>query len=56
MLAFTYARDRYRELEDARVQKAITVLTVVAAIDLAVVIFYDIMVWNVVAIEDKNMF
>jgi len=47
MLAFTYARDTYRELENPRVRMAITVLTVIASCDLLICIIYDFVMWNV---------
>ena len=47
MLAFTYARDRYRELENIYVRRTITVLTTIAMLDLIMVIIYDIALWNV---------
>jgi len=56
MLAFTYARDTYREAETPGVRVAITVLTVIAATDLIVCIIYEFAIWNVESIENKTMF
>ena len=56
MLAFTYARNQYRTLSDPKVQKTITILSIIAILDLTICIFYEITMWNVTSIENKTMF